>query len=1840
MRGEEVEYASPRPRGSPSGSVVVNGKELPGAPKDEPSARSNSVRFEESSFPFSAQPGSTGPLSTTKDLTNGQLGDNVPISGKPLRTDTEVLGTTTPSERKSVQFANGSTEEHGLPATSTTASIADDEGDGEVSTRERQSSFFGRLKALASSSSGHARGPSTATDSDTPNGALSPRSECSELEGNHDRDDHDVAIEEVEEPEDVAVDLETPRPKKRRKPSREGTADADSSPSMSRPNRLENRFASFMRDSQSGAASKAGTHRPTGSSGRPHTTTDLPHFANGEGGLSEDEGRERVRSAWRRGLEGARGLTYSGRAKNEDDNSQASRPSHLRRLTGMAGSTLDGTTTGSPHPKRGKAERQATSSAQKWRQVKAGLKMLGQRKRDERTRVDHQKSAQLMAELLAGAPAALVFASMFQRDDHDHRRIPVLLEQIKIRIPESQIRNEAGGDRHLVFKIELEYGNGPARMQWTISRSLKDFVNLHAKYQAQSAADKVKHLSREPKTKSRMPRFPKSAFPYGRGIRGLWDNLRDDEDGDESEAPPTPGVGGLQDVVESPRTPFTPFTPNTQPTPLVPGGRGVAIPEPSTPSTTAPTKHKRRKSSVVMSGGLRRTSAGELGPLPKDLNDLPERQRELYQRRQRRKLEQYLQQMIRWLVFRADSTRLCKFLELSALAVRLSAEGSFQGKQGLLTIASKRKKEFKDMRQNPQAIQDLYRRHTPKWFLVRQSYVVCVDGPESLNPYDVFLVDSDFTTEKRKKAASDESRNTVAQAIADKAAEVPKPHTKHLILRIYNAERKLRMVAKTERQYLQFQESLNLMAASTIWAQKHRFESFAPVRNNVWCRWLVDGRDHMWQVSRAIDNAKDFVYIHDWWLSPELYMRRPAAISQKWRLDRLLQRKAQEGVKIFVIVYRNIESAIPIDSEYTKWSLLDLHENICIQRSPNQFRQNQFFWAHHEKLVVIDNMMAFVGGVDLCFGRWDDPCHTLTDDKLTGFETDHLGPRDSEHCQVWPGKDYSNPRVQDFYALDRPYEEMYDRTKVPRMPWHDIAMQLVGQPARDVGRHFVQRWNYVLRNRNPSRPTPVLIPPPEYEQLELEELGMTGTCQVQILRSCSPWSIGTPNKVEHSIMNAYCHLIEHSQHFVYIENQFFITSCTVEGTPIHNKIGDALFERILVAHDNAEQWHACIVIPLMPGFQNSVDSQDGTSVRLIMQCQFRSICRGETSIFGRLKARGIEPEEYIKFYSLRQWGKIGPKKCLTTEQLYIHAKVMVVDDRTVIIGSANINERSLLGSRDSEVAAVITDMKQIPSLMGGEPFEVGEFAHTLRKRLMREHLGIDVDAIYRRDQAKKEREEQDAEMERIYREDNEEDPGDYFSGVSTLSRTKAPKTKPNLEVISTSNTGTGLGGTTSAGFSGGPDNNSAPRQDKHQKKSGVELQHDLDVEGYGFDNMKALVDAGDIGLTDSFVDSRGREILLKRDAPDVYRIKSQETSEGRRSHSADRKKEDNPPVRPPYPTERMDTYTLGLPSRSQLPELPLLDDTDIGGPPLLRGSSLTGSKTMPLLAQTLRRPDVHEDCMTDPLAPAFYDSIWHQVAANNTRIYRQVFRCMPDSEVTDWKTYERFNEYNERFMQSQGLGSSKPRPSKGAPDKSGPPGSGGPALDAMSSAAGLVPDGRKRSKSVLSGFVEKLHPGSRASEDVRQTREDDEKRSDEIKNEGSPASRDSGVSSGPTAVPSPQPEVANEKDAQNDLEGAEEKDHNVKPINAAQEALTDEDVGGQRKAVHYDEKINEPPETTATQTATNSTAPQPSGSQKRRRRGATKSSARNVPEEVLSSEEAESLLKLVQGHLVLWPYDW
>ena len=88
-----------------------------------------------------------------------------------------------------------------------------------------------------------------------------------------------------------------------------------------------------------------------------------------------------------------------------------------------------------------------------------------------------------------------------------------------------------------------------------------------------------------------------------------------------------------------------------------------------------------------------------------------------------------------------------------------------------------------------------------------------------------------------------------------------------------------------------------------------------------------------------------------------------------------------------------------------------------------------------------------------------------------------------------------------------------------------------------------------------------------------------------------------------------------------------------------------------------------------------------------------------------------------------------------SEVLYIHAKLMIVDDRRVIVGvllqsvvvvlslaqmgSANINDRSQKGDGDSEIALVVEDNEVLQTTMAGRPYAAAKFAATLRRRLYR-----------------------------------------------------------------------------------------------------------------------------------------------------------------------------------------------------------------------------------------------------------------------------------------------------------------------------------------------------------------------------------------------------------------------------------------------------------------------------------------------------------------------------------------
>lgn len=77
-----------------------------------------------------------------------------------------------------------------------------------------------------------------------------------------------------------------------------------------------------------------------------------------------------------------------------------------------------------------------------------------------------------------------------------------------------------------------------------------------------------------------------------------------------------------------------------------------------------------------------------------------------------------------------------------------------------------------------------------------------------------------------------------------------------------------------------------------------------------------------------------------------------------------------------------------------------------------------------------------------------------------------------------------------------------------------------------------------------------------------------------------------------------------------------------------------------------------------------------------------------------------------------------------TEQVYVHSKMLIVDDEAMIVGSANINDRSMLGSRDAELAVVVVDGQKMSTKMNGKQHASSEVVHKLRNKCFQQLFGF------------------------------------------------------------------------------------------------------------------------------------------------------------------------------------------------------------------------------------------------------------------------------------------------------------------------------------------------------------------------------------------------------------------------------------------------------------------------------------------------------------------------------------
>jgi len=95
----------------------------------------------------------------------------------------------------------------------------------------------------------------------------------------------------------------------------------------------------------------------------------------------------------------------------------------------------------------------------------------------------------------------------------------------------------------------------------------------------------------------------------------------------------------------------------------------------------------------------------------------------------------------------------------------------------------------------------------------------------------------------------------------------------------------------------------------------------------------------------------------------------------------------------------------------------------------NILADNVEFWSHHEKVVVVDNHRGCIGGLDICFGRWDTQNHPLADAHPTDFSR-----------TLFPGQDYNNARAMDFQNVGNYVSGTVSVLETPRMPWQDVRL--------------------------------------------------------------------------------------------------------------------------------------------------------------------------------------------------------------------------------------------------------------------------------------------------------------------------------------------------------------------------------------------------------------------------------------------------------------------------------------------------------------------------------------------------------------------------------------------------------------------------------------------------------------------------------------------------------------------------------------------------------------------------------------------------------------------------------
>lgn len=376
-----------------------------------------------------------------------------------------------------------------------------------------------------------------------------------------------------------------------------------------------------------------------------------------------------------------------------------------------------------------------TAPSDGWKLIK---KWVGNNKQGNKIK-EKQLASNIERQAEVNSLTPLIMAMFFTKDEDDKNRIPVFLNNMSVKVTKleendedyfntKQQQHKKKKFRGTVFKITVQYGTGSGKISWSVYRRYWDFVKLHYRYKKSNGAG----TTLVARSSSRLPNFP--SLPRH--------HFRKQRERDYERRAPISRLNTSASSSSSVNASGAPTTIKINPNSLMDEDEVMALVHSSNAivsnqPTTSSTNAVPPSTSHAPTTPNQSTTSAAPSVMSSQVVEVVKADTTVLQA-----MENYLNQFIVSIEPCGYINRLCKFLEISALGLHLAAKYSnpnFHGKEGFAVFQSR---TDRDPKQSRKPLEDGLvcsfpttggrRRRKPKWFIVRESYVVCVDDPSEV----------------------------------------------------------------------------------------------------------------------------------------------------------------------------------------------------------------------------------------------------------------------------------------------------------------------------------------------------------------------------------------------------------------------------------------------------------------------------------------------------------------------------------------------------------------------------------------------------------------------------------------------------------------------------------------------------------------------------------------------------------------------------------------------------------------------------------------------------------------------------------------------------------------------------------------------------------------------------------------------------------------------------------------------------------------------------------------------------------------------------------------------------